>query len=138
MDHVNGSTNDFMGESRARLLSATVLMDEGKFRESVEESVRCSELALEAMLVSWDLIPSGSGCWQMLKTFGQRSQVIISSWLRHCCRKIDRHSVFYSGLDGERAERIFDEEYAMEVVNYGREVLKFAQRNIYRGEETGD
>jgi HEPN domain-containing protein len=133
---VNRSGNDIIGESRVRLLGATVLMDEGKFRESVEESIRCSELALEAMLVSWDMIPSGCGCQEMMEAFRQRSRVVVSPWLMHCCRRIDLHNVFYGECDSGKSEKIFDEEYAMEIVNYGRDVLKFAQRNVWREEQS--
>ena len=134
---MNKPTNDIMGESRAGLLEASVLMDEGKYRESVEACIKSAERSLGVLLASWGLEASGTGCWEMMKTFGQGTSTDISSWLRHCCRRIDRHRAFFHGIDAGRLDRIFDEEYAMELVNYGREILKFSQRNLNR-DRSGD
>ena len=128
---------DTMGESRAGLLEAAVLMDEGRYRESVEVCIRSAERSLIAMLASWGLEAPATGCWEMMKTFGRHTSTDISSWLRHCCKRIDRHRAFFAGVEEERLDRIFDEEYAMELINYAREVLKFSGRNLNR-DRAGD
>ncbi len=101
---MNRSCQDIIGESRARLLNAAELMDDGKFAESVVESARSSELALEAMLLSLDIESPGTGCGIKLETLGQHSKVDVSSWLDHCCRRIDLHNVFYRGGGREASE----------------------------------
>jgi HEPN domain-containing protein len=131
---VNKPGNDIIGKSRSELLQATMMMDEGKFREASEKCVESSALALQAVLVAWDLSPQGSSCWDMLTIIGQNSPAGISSELRSLCKKVDRFSVFYKDIDEAGAENIFDEEFTMEMINYGREILKFAQRNLRRGE----
>jgi hypothetical protein len=121
-----------MGESRNRLLNAMILMDAGRYKASADECVSSSILSLKTMLDSWNLTCLDSGCWEMLKEFGRYSPRLIPPWLRQCCKRLDRHDAFYKEMDGGADNRIFDEEYAMELINYGREVLKFAQRNLYR------
>lgn len=126
--------SEIMSESRAGLLRASEFMDEGKYRQSVDVCVRSAELSLRAMLVSWNLAVGVTGCWEMLKTFGVGTSTSFSSWLRHCCKRIDRHRAFLGQVDDEKLDRIIDEEYAMEMINYGREIIKFSQRNLYRDE----
>lgn len=121
-----------MNEGRAGLLQATIFMDEGRYRESVDACVRSAELSLRAMLASWKLADDITGCWEMLKTFGLGTSTGFSSWLRHCCKRIDRHRAFFGEVDDKKLDRIIDEEYAMEMINYGREIIKFCQRNLYR------
>ncbi len=123
-----------VAESRARLLDAMILMDEGRFEESIEKCISSSRLSIEAMLVSWKLASSGSSCFEMLTSVGQRSPVALTSRIRHCCRKIDLHSSFYRGLDGGPRKPSFDEEYTMELINYGRDLLRFARSNLSRAE----
>jgi hypothetical protein len=122
--------HDPMKESRSRLQEAMLLMDEGKFRESAEVCFEGSMMAMEAMLASWDLKPNGSNCWEMLKEIGLLASVDVPSSMRHFCRRIDQYHAFYHSMEGLTAQGVFDEEYSMELINYGREILKFAHRNL--------
>ncbi len=124
--------NDIMGKSRSGLMKAQLLMDEEKFKESSDNCIESSVLALQAVLLSWNLPAGGPGCWEKLKIIGQHSPGGISSELRSYCKKMDRFSAFYRGVDEARAEMVFDEESTMEIINYGREILRFAQRSLRR------
>ncbi|OGF97187.1 MAG: hypothetical protein A2Z06_00470 [Candidatus Glassbacteria bacterium RBG_16_58_8] len=135
MDKPDG---DGMKDGRRMLRRAEELLDEGNYRESIEAGILGSELVLGAMLDSWDLAPSDPGCWGRLKTAGRRLPITVTAYLRHCCRRIDRRRALYHRLDEDRAGNIFEEEDAMEMINYAREIVKFAQRHHRRPEGLDD
>jgi hypothetical protein len=129
---------DRIGEGRSQVQEALIRMDEGEFTESVRACIRGASLALEGLLISWEIDPPHRVCLNMLVTAGRWLPVAVTSHMRHCCRMIDRYDRFYDGVDGDRVGRFFDEECAMELINYGREVLKFAQRNHRREDGSND
>lgn len=124
------SARDIVEEGRSLLQEATIRMDEGEYGASAGACVRASARVLEGMLCSWEIDPVDRRCRRMLETARRETPGNPSELLRECCRKIDRHAALYGG-EGAAAGAI-DEERAMELINYGREILRFVQRNLRR------
>lgn len=127
-----------MKEGRLLVVKAAELLDEGKYRESIEASTLGSELVLGAMLDSWDCDHSAQGCWGKLKMAGKEIPVAVTAHLRSCCRRIDRQRAFYDGISEDRTRDVIGEEDAMEMINYAREIVRFAQRHHRRPERLDD